>query len=516
LIAGARRRIATFCAVRVPVATLRELCLSVLLETMSFEFMLSRCSSEIAGALSNRYGFAKPALRWFELHSEVDIRHAEEGVTVVQDYLAFHEIADELFDQIARFTLGENLFVRHYFPPSSRQRTRTKASPAKARHVESITIYQLRIPFHQSFRHALQSREESDAVIVKLTGSDGRTGFGESLPRSYVTGETTESMVAHIREQLAPKIFGASFAPGWETLEYLQAVVPKWTRSDKEGSNVIAWNAGFCAVELALLDWSLRADHCALADLLPPRRFEIVYSGVISADAPAEAAALAERMARLGLRQIKVKVGTADDFARLEAVRNAVGDKVKLRADANGAWSAKEAIENLQRLAKFRLQSIEQPVTPGDLLGMKQVRDESGIPVMADESLVTLEQARKLIESSACDYFNIRLCKCGGIAGSLAIAKLAREAGIEIQVGAQVGETGILSAAGRTFAAQLPALAFTEGSFGTWLLAEDVTIENVAFGFGGRAPLLKTRGLSVTVKENVLERLAISKSELRR
>ncbi len=90
LIVDARRRVATFCATRVPVATLRELCLSVLLETMSFEFMLSRCSSEIAAALMNLYGFAKPALRWFELHSEVDIRHAEEGVSVVRDYLAFH------------------------------------------------------------------------------------------------------------------------------------------------------------------------------------------------------------------------------------------------------------------------------------------------------------------------------------------------------------------------------------------------------------------------------------------
>ena len=133
---------------------------------------------------------------------------------------------------------------------------------------------------------------------------------------------------------------------------------------------------------------------------------------------------------------------------------------------------------------------------------------------MADESLVTLDQARQLIELGACDYFNIRLSKNGGIAGSLAIAKIAHEAGIKIQVGAQVGETGILSAAGRTFAAYLPALVFAEGSFGTWLLAEDLTFENVAFGLGGRAPLLKTRGLSVTVKEDVLERLATVKNEL--
>jgi L-Ala-D/L-Glu epimerase / N-acetyl-D-glutamate racemase len=323
-------------------------------------------------------------------------------------------------------------------------------------------------------------------------------------------------MVAHVRGRLAPAIFAETFAPGWETLEYLQAALPKWTEVDKDHRVVVAWNAAFCAVELALLDWSLRADHCALADLLPPVRAEVVYSGVISADTPADAAALARRMARLGLRQIKVKVGTGDDIARLEAVRRAAGVGVELRADANGAWSASEAIANLQQLAGFKLQAIEQPVAAADLAGMKQVREEGGIPVMADESLITLEQARRLIEMKAADYFNIRLSKCGGIAGGLAIARLAQDAGIKIQVGAQVGETGLLSAAGRAFAAHLPALAFAEGSFGSWLLSEDVTFENVAFGLGGRAPLLKTRGLSVTVKEDSLERFASAKFELRR
>ncbi len=516
LVTDARERLAVFCATRVPVATLRELCLALLLETMSFEIMLSRCSSEIAGALNGHYAIHKSALPWFELHSEVDIRHAEEALTVIRDYLGFHQISDDLFNQIAAATVGDNLFVRHYFPLRSKHSTRTKAAAAKANRIEMLTIYQLGIPFHQAFKHALHSREESDAVIIKVTDSDGRVGFGESLPRSYVTGETTESMIARVREHLAPRILRESFAPGWETVEYLESVLPDWTRSDDKNKSVLAWNAAFCAVELALLDWTLRRDCCSLADFLPPVRYEVVYSGVISADAPADAAALAKRMARLGMRQIKVKVGTDDDVARLEAVRKAVGDEVELRADANGAWTADEAVAQLRRLAAFKLQAIEQPVRADDLVGMKQVRDQSGVPIMADESLVTIDQARRLIELGACDFFNIRLSKNAGVAGSLAIANLAHEAGVKIQVGAQVGETGILSAAGRTVAAHLPALSLAEGSFGTWLLAEDVTFENVAFGLGGRAPLLKTRGLSVTVKEEALEHFAMEKIELRR
>jgi muconate cycloisomerase len=514
LIADARRRVALVCASRVPVATLRELCLSVLLETMSFEFMLSRCSSALASALSEKYAIPHAALRWFELHSEVDIRHAEEAITVIQDYSEFHQISDALFEQIAGFTLGDQLFCRHYFPPSSRLKTRSKS--AASNRVEALTIYRLRIPFHQVFSHALHSREESDAVIVKITGSDGRTGFGEGLPRAYVTGETTESMIARIGDFLAPRIFQESFSPGWQTIEQLQSLQPDWTRNWQPNNGVIAWNAAFCAVELALLDWSLRADHSALADYLPPQRYEVVYSGVISADAPKDAAALAKRMARLGLQQIKVKVGTPDDAARLEAVRKAVGSAVELRADANGAWSAAQAIEQLKLLAPFELALIEQPVAADDIAGMKQVRAQCGIPVMADESLVTVEQARRLIAAKACDLFNIRLSKNGGIAGSLAIAKLAEEAGIKIQVGAQVGETAILSAAGRTFAGHMSELACAEGSFGTWLLSEDITYDNLAFGLGGRAPLLKSLGLSVMVKEEALDRLTGEKIELRR
>lgn len=512
LIDDARRQVAIFCASRVPLATLREICLAVLLETLSFEFMLSRCSGTIAAALAERYAIPNAALKWFELHSEVDIRHAEEGLTVIENYLAFHQIGDAMFDLIERATLSK-VFTKHYFPAQERAFA-LPAESKNAERIEAITIYQLRIPFHQAFHHATQSREESDAVIVRVKSANGLIGYGEALPRPYVTGEITASMIAHVREQLAPRIFSQSWTAGWATFDLLNSCHAEWTRSDD--STVTAWNAAFCAVELALLDWSLRSLSCSLADFLPPARNEVVYSGVISSDNPTEAAALAKRMVKFGLRQLKIKVGTSDDVDRVAAVRQAVGNDLELRADANGAWSAAQAVTQLNLLKPFNLQVIEQPVPAGDIAGMRRVGAETGLPVMADESLVTVEQARRLIEERACDYFNIRLAKCGGVTGSLAIAKLAAQAGIKIQVGAQVGETAILSAAGRAFAAHLPALAFAEGSFGTWLLSEDVAFEDVSFGYAGSAPLLKSRGLSVTVKDETLERLAVEKIDLSR
>jgi len=221
LIDDARRQVAIFCASRVPLGTLREICLAVLLETLSFEFMLSRCSGNIAAALAEHYAIPKAALKWFELHSEVDIRHAEEGLTVIEDYLAFHQISDAMFDLIQRATLSK-VFTKHYFP--AQERAFALPSETKsAERIEAITIYQLRIPFHQAFHHATQSRKESDAVIVRVKSANGQVGYGEALPRPYVTGETTASMIAHLSEHLAPQMFSQSWTAGWATFDLLNS-----------------------------------------------------------------------------------------------------------------------------------------------------------------------------------------------------------------------------------------------------------------------------------------------------
>jgi muconate cycloisomerase len=133
---------------------------------------------------------------------------------------------------------------------------------------------------------------------------------------------------------------------------------------------------------------------------------------------------------------------------------------------------------------------------------------------MVDESLVTAQDARALIAARAADFFNVRISKCGGLARSLAIASAALAAGLGVQVGSQVGETAILSAAGRHLAAALPAVAFVEGSFGTLLLAEDVSVESVRFGHRGEAPILSGSGLGIRVVEERLRRRAVAVREL--
>ena len=116
LIYESQQQLRMFCAKNNPFPTLRDLVLSILLETMSFEFLLSRCSGKIANALQQHYSYPKQSVHWFELHSEVDIRHAEEGIEVIQDYLTFHRIDDADFTRILQVTFGENVFLKRYFP----------------------------------------------------------------------------------------------------------------------------------------------------------------------------------------------------------------------------------------------------------------------------------------------------------------------------------------------------------------------------------------------------------------
>ncbi|TKB73393.1 MAG: dipeptide epimerase [Nitrospira sp.] len=380
----------------------------------------------------------------------------------------------------------------------------------------TIAIYRLCIPFTRPFRHARCHRHASDAVIVRLEDRDGVRGYGEGLARPYVTGEGVSAMIRFINTRLAPALFELDFDVHDDPFEWVQQIGAKRAAGRCTQTGVVAWHAAHCAVELALLDWALRRTDRALTDYLPPARTHVTYSGVISADSPEDAASLARRFVTFGITRLKVKIGTEGDEARLQAIRNVVGPSCELRADANGAWTAEQAVRQLARLEPYRLTGIEQPVAAGDIAGMCRVKRESGIPVAADESLVTRDHALNLARRQACDLFNIRISKCGGIARSLDIAAIARTYGIGMQVGAQVGETALLSAAGRHLAASLPEVAYVEGSFGTRLLSEDIAEDNPAFGFGGEAPVLPGIGLGVTVDERALDRFAVQTIVLNR
>ncbi len=364
--------------------------------------------------------------------------------------------------------------------------------------IVAAKIYCLNIPFFESFKHSLSERHHSNSIVVKLTTDVGVSGFGEGVPRPYVTGETRDGCVNHIRQILLPSLVGKSLdgIDGNDVLGSVSKLIPE---SPPDGA--VIWNAARCAVELALIDCYFRSLSRSVGTVLPPLSPTVTYSGVISAGPIEKVQTLAQRCKAAGFKYIKLKVSGTHDAERVGIVRDILGPAVSIRLDANAAFTPDTIIPFIQSLEFCQIACIEQPIPRGRVTDLAAVRQASRIPIMADESIVTMADAEALIQAKAVDAFNLRLSKCGGFQQTLAIAQVAKAAGIDIQIGCQVGETAILSAAGRHLAATLPGVRFVEGSYSTYLLEADVSDQPIVFGKGGEAPVLAGPGLGITVNE---------------
>jgi muconate cycloisomerase len=217
-----------------------------------------------------------------------------------------------------------------------------------------------------------------------------------------------------------------------------------------------------------------------------------------------------------GFRQLKVKVGITgqDDVDRLRTIRRRVGAAMDLRIDANEAWSLAEAVERIRALEPFGLSSVEQPVPHAEVAGLRKVRQQIHVPLMLDESLCSLVDAERALADQSCDLFNLRLSKCGGFIPSLRLAQFAALHGLGCQLGCQVGETAILSAAGRHFACSVAGLRYLEGSYDRHLVRETLATQDLTFGWGGRAPALAGPGLGISLHPQALERVTVRKEQL--
>lgn len=368
--------------------------------------------------------------------------------------------------------------------------------------VSKINLFSANIPFKMRFKHTSKERGLSESIFVKIEMENGKIGFGESLPRVYVTGETQESVIEKLKQILPASFLGRSFQSFEEVVDFC-------------GSLNELSGAAKCACELALLDCAAKVFDRSIAEALGGvKRDRLRYSAAIGSDSISKARIAALKLKLYGIKSAKLKVGDEKDIDRLRAVRQCLGKNTDIRLDANCAWSAEEAIERLTIMRDFNFSLIEQPVKKDDIDALKKVSDAIPEPVMADESLCDIEDARRLAERKVCDMFNIRISKCGGLLNSLRIAEFARQSGISFQLGCQIGETGILSAAGRHFASCVDGAKYLEGSYAKFLLVEDIIAEDISFGYGGLARSLRGAGLGVTVNEKALNKYIIDRATI--
>lgn len=390
-----------------------------------------------------------------------------------------------------------------------------------------LTAYHVRIPLKHQVRHASHSREETDSVIVRCELDNGTVGWGEGLPRPYVTGETIDNVWTLLAESELTKQLSAPFdglAQAIKLTEQIALKAPDGKCPFVERS--CFGNSARCAIELGLLDAAARADGVPLSratELLPETfairesKSQVRYSAAITAMSPWATAVRAWKIRLYGFHQCKVKVGVAgvSDAELLRRIRKILPPhRVDLRIDANEAWTCTNLESKVAPLLPFGITSLEQPVPHREVEGLAKLRGRIGVPLMLDESLCSVADAHRAIESGSCDLFNIRLSKCGGFVSSLRLAALAHQAGLGYQLGCQVGETGILSAAGRHFACSVANIRYLEGSYDRHLVRERLTVQDLTFGRRGLAPALAGPGLGIDIDEAALRRVTVREQRL--
>jgi muconate cycloisomerase len=360
--------------------------------------------------------------------------------------------------------------------------------------IVGIELFELDLPFRHAFRHAAASRARSESLFLRVLTDSGQLGYGETLPRSYVTGETREASFDLLAQTILPNVLGLGFGAFDEVRDFLAGCDGKapGTWVDAGTAQTAAW----CAVDLALLDTFGRVFGVELGRGLPlatdgapsgawPEGLR--YGLVLSEDAWRRQLLTLLEARVFGLHDVKVKV-SGQSLQGVRLARRVLGARARLRLDANMGWSVDEARVALAVLGEARVDTVEQPVAARDIDGMAQLT-AAGVPVVADESCHDAASLERLIAARACRGVNIRIVKCGGLVAALARARRALAAGLTLQIGCQVGETSLLSAAQLALVRTLGGgVSFIEGCYGERLLATDPVRPLLQFGRGGRPP----------------------------
>ena len=268
--------------------------------------------------------------------------------------------------------------------------------------ITEVRLGTISVPLRVPFKTALRSVNSVEDVIVEIHTDTGAVGYGEAPPTGAITGDTTGAIVGAIRDHIAKSIVGRDVDDFEDVLQIVQKCVVKNTSAK-------------AAVDMALWDLYGQLYKIPVYKLMGGARKSIVTDITISVNPPEAMARDAVNAIKRGYDCLKVKVGADPslDVARLAAVREAVGSGVCIRIDANQAWQPKEAVRILNQMQDrgLDIEFVEQPVKAHDFDGLKYVTERSYVPVLADESVFSPEDALKIMQMGAADLVNIKLMK---------------------------------------------------------------------------------------------------------
>lgn len=291
--------------------------------------------------------------------------------------------------------------------------------PGNITHTE---IFRLSIPM-EPFVIATEVSTVAQNIFIRMHSSDGLTGMGECSAFPMLTGET-QSTCFEVGKDLARLIKGKDAYDIAGRMNEMDAYIARNTTIKS-------------AFDMAMHDLSAKRDGIPLYEFLGGKRKRIVTDLTIGIDEPANMAETATDFVARGVRTIKVKLGKngKEDVERIRLIRAAVGPDITLRIDANQGWDFATAVETLNALAGYDIQFCEQPIHHHYDNLLPELRRQSPVKIMADESVCNHFDAIRIIESGGCDFINIKLAKSGGILEAIRIADVAATYGIPCMLG---------------------------------------------------------------------------------
>ncbi|MCP1381033.1 mandelate racemase/muconate lactonizing enzyme family protein [Runella salmonicolor] len=313
--------------------------------------------------------------------------------------------------------------------------------------ITRIEVYKFNIPLQAPVTIAIGTIEEARNILVKIYTSDGLYGTGEGAPFWMIVGETQATAYAAAYD-LAKLLIGKNPLD----IEGCLAAMDRYLSGNPTVKS---------AFDMALYDLAAKYANMPLYQFLGGTNRPIVTDETIYIAEPEVMAADAVKIKERGAEAIKVKLGTnaKDDIRRIAAIREAIGDAIPLRTDANQGWDYISALTVLNTIADWNVEYCEQPVKHWDYAHLARLRQNARVPICADESLFSPQDAIKLVTQQAVDFFNIKLSKSGGLRNALKINAIAEAAGIKCMIGC-MSESRLGISANAHFASALQNVVF--------------------------------------------------------
>ncbi len=360
--------------------------------------------------------------------------------------------------------------------------------------ITQIELYKLFVPLKEPFVISLGPVYNAENVLVVIRTNQGITGYGECSPFMSINGESADTGM----------VVGRYFAKVLIDKNPL-LIEDHIAAMDK----IIYGNSSIkSAFDIALYDIASQQAGVPLYKFIGGEKNKtIITDYTVSIGEPGKMAADAVKIKKEGYPAIKIKLGKngETDVLRIKAIREAVGDEIPLRIDANQGWDIEEAIATLKALAQFNIQHCEEPIARWAFMQLSRVRRESPIPVMSDESCGDEHDAERLIQLGACDYMNIKLGKSGGLFKALKMVTLAEAANIHLQVGAFM-ESRLAMTAFAHFSLCSPAIVHYD--FDTALMfSEDPVSGGIVYKENGVIEVPEIPGLGAFIDEKWLEKM---------